>query len=184
MGFDANELKALSEALKQNQNYWDTFCEDTVKELAQRLLAKAKKRTPVGKAPKLQGDKTIKVKSVTGKGRARSFLTVEGVWYETYWGGYKGGTLRKGWTIGDVSKVGDTYKIEVINPVIYASYVEFGHRQTPGRYVPALRFGGARLKKSWVEGKFMLTISESELQRDAPGIIERRIKQKLGECFA
>ena len=36
----------------------------------------------------------------------------------------------------------------------YAVYVEFGHRQTPGRYVPAL---GKRLKKSWVTGRFMLT---------------------------
>lgn len=184
MGFDTRELQELSEALKRQQSAWDSFCEDTVKELAEKLLAKVVKRTPVGKAPKLNGPKTVKVKAESGKGRARSFLTAEGAWYARYWGGYKGGTLRRGWTIGNVAKVGNVYKIEVINNTIYASYVEFGHRQQPGRYVPALSLQGARLKKSWVEGKFMLTISESDLKRDAPGIIERRIKQKLGECFA
>ena len=181
MGFDATELRELSESLKQYQQSWDVFCEDTVKELASKLLAKVIKRTPVGKAPTLKGPKTVKVKSVSGKGRARSFLTAEGARYAQYWSGYKGGTLRRGWTVGNVTKVGDTFKIEVINPVIYASYVEFGHRQKPGRYVPAL---GVKLKKSWVEGKFMLTISESDLEREAPAIIERKIKQKLGECFA
>lgn len=181
MGFDATELRELSESLKQYQQSWDVFCEDTVKELASKLLAKVIKRTPVGKAPTLKGPKTVKVKSVSGKGRARSFLTAEGARYARYWSGYKGGTLRRGWTIGNVTKVGDTFKIEVINPVIYASYVEFGHRQKPGRYVPAL---GVKLKKSWIEGKFMLTISESDLEREAPTIIERKIKQKLGECFA
>lgn len=181
MGFDATELKELSESLKQYQQSWDVFCEDTVKELASKLLAKVIKRTPVGKAPTLKGPKTVKIKNVDGKGRARSFLTAEGARYARYWSGYKGGTLRRGWTIGNVTKIGDTFKIEVINPIIYASYVEFGHRQKPGRYIPAL---GVKLKKSWVEGKFMLTISESDLEREAPAIIERRIKQKLGEYFA
>ena len=182
MGFDTSELRALSESLKKNQQDWDRFCEDTVKQLAARLLAKVVKRTPVGKAPEIKKEnRTVKVKSVTGKGRARSFLTAEGVRYMKYWQGYRGGTLRRRWTVGEVRKIGNVYQIEVINPIIYASYVEFGHRQTPGRYVPAL---GVKLKKSWVEGKFMLTISESELKREAPTIIERRVKQKLGEYFA
>lgn len=181
MGFDATELRELSESLKQYQQSWDVFCEDTVKELASKLLAKVIKRTPVGKAPTLKGPKTVKVKSVSGKGRARSFLTAEGARYAQYWSGYKGGTLRRGWTIGNVTKIGTNYKIEVINNTIYASYVEYGHRQKPGRYVPAL---GVKLKKGWVEGKFMLTLSENDLKNEAPAIIERKIKQKLGECFA
>ena len=181
MGFDTSELRALSESLKKNQQDWDRFCEDTVKQLAARLLAKVIKRTPVGEAPKLKNVKGGKPKNLSKKGKIKYSVNTDAIRLIKYWIGYQGGTLRRGWTVGEVSKIGNTYQIEVINPVIYASYVEFGHRQTPGRYVPAL---GVKLKKSWVEGKFMLTISESELKREAPAVIERRIQKKLGEYFA
>lgn len=62
----------------------------------------------------------------------------------------------------------------------YASYVEFGHRQTPGRYVPAI---GKRLKASWVDGQYFLTISEEELQTIAPAVIQRKLDQLLREVF-
>nr|DAQ19951.1 MAG TPA: type I neck protein [Caudoviricetes sp.] len=86
------------------------------------------------------------------------------------------GNLRKNWTVSDVRKNGENYEIEVSNSAEYASYVEFGHRQTPGRFVPAI---GKRLKKSWVKGKFMLTISENELQKQAPAVIEKKITEWL-----
>lgn len=93
--------------------------------------------------------------------------------------GKKGGTLRSGWTAGKsatdyaqslrVNHFGDTYVIEIVNPTEYASYVEFGHR--------------TRNHKGWVQGKFMLTISEQEIESAAPLILERKIKKLLGECF-
>ena len=93
--------------------------------------------------------------------------------------GKTGGTLRRGWTGGkaatayaqslQVHHFGGNYVIEITNPVEYASYVEFGHRTVN--------------HKGWVEGKFMLTISEQEVQAAAPAILERRLKQKLGELF-
>ena len=86
------------------------------------------------------------------------------------------GNLRRNWTVSDVRKNGGNYEIEVSNSTEYASYVEFGHRQTPGRFVPAI---GKRLKKSWVKGKFMLTISEDELKRQAPAVIEKKITEWL-----
>ena len=86
------------------------------------------------------------------------------------------GNLRRNWTVSDVRKNGGNYEIEVSNSTEYASYVEFGHRQTPGRFVPAI---GKRLKKSWVKGKFMLTISENELQKQAPAVIEKKITEWL-----
>ena len=94
--------------------------------------------------------------------------------------GKKGGKLRRGWTIGEIQKVGNTYKIEVINPVEYASYVEYGHRQEPGRYVPAI---GKCLKERWVKGKFMMTLSEEEVRKKAPEILERKIEKYLKGCF-
>ena len=86
------------------------------------------------------------------------------------------GNLRRNWTVSDVRKNGGNYEIEVSNSTEYASYVEFGHRQTPGRFVPAI---GKRLKKSWVKGKFMLTISENELQKQAPAVIQKKITEWL-----
>ena len=90
------------------------------------------------------------------------------------------GELRRSWTVGTVEKRGDLYYIEVINPLEYAQYVEYGHRQTPGRYVPAI---GKRLKRSWVQGKFMLTLSENEIQRDMDKIIKQKLIQLLKEAI-
>jgi hypothetical protein len=94
--------------------------------------------------------------------------------------GKTGGTLRKAWIISEVRKTGDSYTIEVINPMTYAPYVEFGHRQTPGRYVPAI---GKQLKSNWVEGRFMLTVSEAELQADAPTHLMNRLNKFMREVF-
>lgn len=94
--------------------------------------------------------------------------------------GKKGGTLKRGWTVGEIEKHGGVFHIEVINPTEYASYVEYGHRQEPGRFVPAI---GKRLKKGWVEGKFMLTISEQEIERDAPVILQKKLQKYLKEAL-
>lgn len=157
---DFEEFKALQERLQKLQSAdLDKFCENCSKELAARLLALVIPRTPVGQYP-----------NETGK---------------------KGGTLRRGWTGGKnggtayaqsfpIAKSGDTYTIEVINPVEYASYVEFGHRQEPGRYVPAI---GKRLKAAWVDGQYFLTLSEEDLQRMAPALLQRKLDQLLREAF-
>lgn len=179
MGFDTKELQEFSKELRKQAENMERFNEECVKELASCLLAKVVKRTPVGNPPVLKGSKTAKVKGVSGK--SKSFLTADGARYAKYWSGYIGGTLRKGWSIGKVEKQGNKYRIEVINNILYASYVEYGHRQTPGRFVPAL---GVRLKKGWVEGKFMLTLSLKELENEAPGILEKKLEKKLGEIFA
>lgn len=83
--------------------------------------------------------------------------------------GKTGGTLRRGWTIGTINKTGSTYEVEIINPTVYASYVEFGHR--------------TRNHKGWVKGRFMMTISEKELEAQASKIIEKRIMEYLEWCF-
>lgn len=90
-----------------------------------------------------------------------------------------GGTLRRGWTAGQsvsnyvnglmVHHYGGYYVIEITNPTEYASYVEFGHR--------------TRNHTGWVEGKFMLTISEQEIQSNAPAILESKLKKELGAVF-
>ena len=109
-----------------------------------------------------------------------TFLSKEGAILKKYWDGYVGGNLKRNWTVGDIQKIGDSYQVEIINPTEYASYVEYGHRQTPGRYIPAL---GVSAKKAWVPGKFMLTISEKEIKALAPKLIEKKLESKLREVF-
>lgn len=134
---------------KLNQEQVDLFIDACAKELAARLLAKVIKRTPVGDYPNSSGK--------------------------------KGGTLRRGWTGGKNSSAvayadsltihhfGDAYVIEIVNPVEYASYVEFGHRTAN--------------HKGWVNGRFMLTISEQEIQQAAPAIIEKKLMKQMGKLF-
>ena len=56
--------------------------------------------------------------------------------------------------------------IEIINPVEYASYVEYGHR--------------TRNHTGWVPGKFMMTISVQEIQSIAPDVLENKVRRFLG----
>lgn len=174
--FKAN-LEKLNESQRREWN------ESALKELAARLLKRVIHRTPIGKAP-VDLKKMKQTQKVVGaSGKSRTFLTAEAAELQKrfgMWEGYKGGTLRKSWTAGAVVKTGGAYTIEIINPEKYAPYVEFGHRQTPGRYVPAI---GKRLKRSWVNGKFMLTVSEQELQADAPGILAKKLEKFMKGAF-
>lgn len=194
-----DELKKLRDDLIKIQDEMDNFISDCAKELAARLLRKVIKRTPVGAKPKLNegGEKeSTGVAGQHGK-RKRKFLTREAAILQQYWGDYRGGTLRRGWTAKTeeeaktsetnpsvsafvdsltISKKGENFEITVLNPVHYASYVEFGHTQQKGRYVPAL---GKRLKSSWVKGRFMLTISEDEIRKIAPALLEKKLKIHL-----
>ncbi len=75
------------------------------------------------------------------------------------------GTLRRGWIVGDIKKQGNTYVIEIINPVEYASYVEYGHRTAN--------------HKGWVKGQFFMQKSVQEIERLTPKILEDEIKKYM-----
>lgn len=89
------------------------------------------------------------------------------------------GNLRHGWST-EVTKQGNVYRITIANPVEYASYVEYGHSQTPGRFVPAI---GKRLVSAWVNGKFMMSISVREVAGKAPSYVETYVARKLKEAL-
>lgn len=175
---DFKELEKMKKQIEAIEEGRDEFNRECAKELAARLLRKVVQRTPVGKAPRLDGPKTVKVKGAGGK--SRSFLSKNGAILSKYWAGYVGGNLRRSWTVGEIEKHGEIYKIEIINPTEYASYVEYGHRQKPGRYVPAI---GKRLKAGWVKGHFMMTISEKEIQAMVPAWIKKKLEAYLGRCM-
>lgn len=160
---DYRELEKLRDNLEKLQKVdMEAFCSDMSKELAARLLRRVKKRTPVGDYEVI------------------TYTTKDGRTY-TFNEGKHGGTLRNNWKINKVvTKKGNVYEIEIVNPTEYASYVEYGHRQQVGRFVPQI---GKRLKSGWVEGKFMLKISEEEVQALAPKLLEKRLNEKLKEVF-
>ena len=89
------------------------------------------------------------------------------------------GNLRRSWDV-EVNDRNGGCEIILTNSAEYASYVEYGHRQTPGRYVPAI---GKRLKKSWVEGKLFLTKSEMEMKKELPKVIEKKLEAWLKEVI-
>ena len=151
---DFRQLEALHQRLEQILNQdTDTFFRTAAQELAARLHNKVVKRTPV-----------------------------------VY------GTMRNAWAIMPVGQWGEHYMIALINNLVYASYAEYGHWQTPGRFIPgywqAERFvydpnaqGGMVLKKHWVKGRFMLTISSQELEQQMPAILEAKLYDFIKRCF-
>lgn len=172
------------------------FYTQAAKLMAAALLALVIPRTPVSKGtyemvPKTDKDGNPELYKI-GKAKGTQKMKRKTVTL--------GGTLRRGWTAKteaeaqtgkggnatayamtlDVTKTGKIYQIEVINPVSYASYVEFGHRQKPGRYVPAI---GKRLKASWVEGRFFLTVSEDTLKTTAPALLQQELDDFLKGVF-
>lgn len=195
MSVDFRELEEFRDKIANlSEDGTRQICEECSKELAGRLLAKVVKRTPVGQRPdefngeegKKKRKETVTVTSENGK--KRKFLTADAARYQQYWAGYVGGTLRRGWTGGKqanpvqyangmpVRHIGSNYKIDIVNEVEYAQYVEYGHRQTPGRYVPAL---GKALKASWVKGQFMMTKSEAEVDAIAQSVVDKKVQKYL-----
>lgn len=184
--FTISDLKKLQDQLNKLQSgNVETFVESCAKELAARLLAKVIKRTPVG-------DYSKEVE-VTAKRDSKNHKKGDTYKKRINPSGKMGGTLRRGWTskshkeaesgtgkssVSEGIAYADSLKInhyggflviEIINPVEYASYVEYGHR--------------TRNHKGWVPGRFMLTISEQEMQGIAPKVLEAKIKKFLGECM-
>lgn len=159
---DFKQLKKLQKNIDKLASVdLDKFCQDVAKELAARLLAKVIKRTPVGQYPEHTGmmGGTLR-RGWTAETEAEAEVTAV----------FGGGTGAKAYVNSlKVERVGNTYQIEIVNPVNYASYVEFGHR--------------TKNHKGWVNGRFMLTVSEQELDSQAPKIIERKLIKYLGEAF-
>ena len=180
-----DDFKKLRDNIEKLGNQRQQFCEDCARELAARLLSLVIPHTPVGKKEtrvvRDEVGNAVKLKSGTNKGKNKKQVT------------YMGGTLRRGWTaktedeaaggrgrssasagasyakILPVDRIGDNYQITVINPVHYASYVEFGHRTASG--------------KGWVKGKYMLTISEKQLRQWMSGHLEKQLQTFLKKAF-
>lgn len=90
------------------------------------------------------------------------------------------GDLRGNWFLSDLAWNGDTLELELYNNTEYAPYVEYGHAQEVGRYVPAI---GKRLVVPLVPGFFMMTRSEEEIKGVIPDLVKARVEAYLREVL-
>ncbi len=80
--------------------------------------------------------------------------------------------------------------------VEYAKFVNDGHRQTPGRFIPGTWDGNGKfryqrgastgivLKADWVEGRHFLEHSVVIMEKMFPKLLERKMDQWLNGLFA
>lgn len=146
--FEAN-LEALNE-------HKDLFIRQMANELATIFFTKVKKRTPVGKG-------TFEVVGKIKRGKNKGKVKLKKI--------SQGGSLRRSWYITKAIKHRNYYIASIVNPMEYASYVENGHRQKVGRYVPVL---GKRLKTNFVEGHHMMKLSAKLVEQEGYAYVQQR----------
>lgn len=137
-GFEFDEMRHLAENVKEMEKGGKQFIENFLYKMALRALAQTKRATPVDT-----------------------------------------GDLRAAWYLSGIVWRGDVAMVNLLNPKLYASWVEFGHWQEVGRYIPGHWEGGQFvyeqgadtgmvLRNPWVEGKYMMTLSIAEIERQLP----------------
>ena len=80
--------------------------------------------------------------------------------------------MRRSW---EAERINDT-TVKVLNTASYASYVNDGHRQQPGRFIPVL---GKRLTKSFVKGLHMQEKAEAATRRASDKIMKNALDDYL-----
>ena len=90
---------------------------------------------------------------------------------------------RQSWSIGKYQLNNTSGKVEVFNTSSYASFLNDGHRQEVGRFLPWIGqskggvMQGGRLKKPWVDGEYMHEKAEKVVNKNAKRIMEITLKK-------
>lgn len=80
-------------------------------------------------------------------------------------------TLQRGWTIAGIRKEGHTYFVDIVNPVEYASYVNYGHRT-----IKVEGYG-------WCKGLFFVERAMSNIENISKPLLEKRMNEYLGKLM-
>ena len=165
MAVDTRQLREFQKKIQKAQQGLEPVIERVARESAKYLIDQCVMRTPVSAPVEINGDTYTPYEAGTMR---------------------TGGNLRQSWIDDNksliVHKIGDEYFLSVVNTNYYASYVEDGHTQHVGQLFPVYVNGKLeyrRHKKAWVEGKHFLRLSEDDLRRAMPGIVEHRISDYL-----
>lgn len=111
------------------------------------------------------------------------------------------GTLQAFWQTEEnysyvVTRTQGGFEVELINRALYALWVNDGHRQRPGRFIPGYwegrRFrydpnaeGGMVLKRSWVKGRFFVetSITQLESSKQIENVVYKQLQNWWKGCF-
>ncbi|WP_299033808.1 HK97 gp10 family phage protein [uncultured Anaerococcus sp.] len=86
------------------------------------------------------------------------------------------GDLRRSWSLTGPDKKGLKFEMDLNNPLEYALHVEYGHRQEPGRFVPAI---GKRLKADYVPGSYMLRNGTRRLEETLKPAVQKEVRKAI-----
>ncbi|WP_127849719.1 HK97 gp10 family phage protein [Lacticaseibacillus hulanensis] len=90
------------------------------------------------------------------------------------------GFLRGKWRLTGAGYEHRKFVIKIANSAEYASFVEDGHRQQPGRYVPEL---GKQLKAKWVPGQHMLQEGTDYAMPYAVNVMRKGVEEAAAKIF-
>ncbi|ERT61270.1 HK97 gp10 family phage protein [Megasphaera vaginalis (ex Srinivasan et al. 2021)] len=158
--------------------------------LAAIYLGSAKVATPVGGNKEIEvSEKAYKASNATAFERYKEFKAAKagGGYFKRAINHRKTGQtshkligssehMRRSWTSSGVERKGRNYRVKVYNTASYASFVDVGHRQTPGRFVPIL---GKRLVNNWVEGLDITGKAEKATKKAQRHIINSVISKHM-----
>ncbi len=156
---DFTEFKDSLIKLSQSGNI-QAFNKKVVENMASVYVREAKLNTPVGK-------RSVKFMQY-GKVQTKYFDSEH---------------TRQSWSVGKYRLSDKTGKVEVFNTSSYASFLNDGHRQEVGRFLPWIGqskggvMQGGRLKKPWVDGAYMHEKAEKALRKNAKRIMEITLKK-------
>lgn len=86
------------------------------------------------------------------------------------------GDLRRSWELTGPDKKGLKFEMDLANNLEYAEHVEYGHRQEPGRFVPAI---GKRLKADFVPGSYMLRDGTRRLEDSLKPAVQKEVRKAI-----
>lgn len=149
---DFKELKEFQMEIKKLIDEGDSFLKQAITNIALRAIRKIKQRTPVDT-----------------------------------------GTLRNAWRIKEIKKIGGQYVAFIVNETVYAEFVEYGHRVglnkgsikkstkkvKKAKVKAKSKVGKAKVENGYVRGRFMMTISMWEIEKEMDRIIQREFEKWL-----
>lgn len=145
-------IETFYEKIQAFETNIDILYENLARECANRLLSLVVKRTPLESNAVNQCEVLRHAWTARNEQEAQEGISVK---FDEYIQSL------------EVVKKEDSYEIMITNPVHYASDIEYGYKTK---------------NQKWIDGHFMLAISENELKSKLPSILEYEIKKNLKEA--
>lgn len=152
MNINYDQLKKYEKDLKEVYGGIDNFLKSFLIEMAERVIAKTKPRTPVD----------------TGSLRNAWGIETSKTSIEEVKDGDK--IVKRVIQEGDIVFNGNEVSVILSNPMEYATEIEYGHRIVSNG-----------MEVGWYEGRFMLKISIEEVQRQLPARYAQKFTKFLKE---